>query len=101
KITSLDTLTNGDWQAVSEEINESGIYLSKVDLETDLVEELGASILDALDKKNNQSAIEYLQKKKAIRMRILLKKIKKDLHKLNAGDLVKPLKHLVKIVKGE
>lgn len=52
-------------------------------------------------KKNNQSAIEYLQKKKAIRMRILLKKIKKDLHKLNAGDLVKPLKHLVKIVKGE
>ena len=101
KITSLDTLTNGDWQAVSEEINKSGIYLSKVDLETDLVEELGASILDALDKKNNQSAIEYLQKKKAIRMRTLLKNIKKDLHKLNAGDLVKPLKHLVKIVKGE
>ncbi|HAS1333161.1 TPA: ATP-dependent endonuclease, partial [Enterobacter hormaechei] len=74
---------------------------SKIDLETDLVEELGASILDALDKKNNQSAIEYLQKKKAIRMRILLKKIKNDLDKLSMGDLVKPLHHLVKIVKGE
>lgn len=101
KITSLDTLTNGDWQTVSEEINKSGVYLSKIDLETDLVEELSASILDALDKKDNQSAIEYLQKKKAIRMRMLLKKIKKDLHTLNSGDLAKPLDHLVKIVKGE
>lgn len=77
KITSIDTLTNGDWQAVSEEINKYGIYLSKIDLETDLVEELSASILDALNKKNNQSAIEYLQKKKAIRMRILLKNQKR------------------------
>lgn len=51
--------------------------MSKIDLETDLVEELSAPILDALDKKDNQSAIEYLQKKKAIRMRILLKKSKK------------------------
>ncbi|HDL8233323.1 TPA: ATP-dependent endonuclease, partial [Yersinia enterocolitica] len=64
-------------------------------------EELSASILDALNKKNNQSAIEYLQNKKAIRMRILLKKIKKDLHNLNTGDLVKPLNHLVKTIKGE
>ena len=101
KISSQDTLANGDWQRVSDEVNRSGIYLSKIDLETDLVEELGASILDALDKKNNQSAIEYLQKKKAIRMRILLKKIKNDLDKLSMGDLVKPLHHLVKIVKGE
>ena len=51
KISSQDTLANGDWQKVSDEVNRSGIYLSKIDLETDLVEELGASILDALDKK--------------------------------------------------
>ena len=31
----------------------------------------------------------------------LLKKIKNDLDKLSMGDLVKPLHHLVKIVKGE
>ncbi|MDL4632021.1 hypothetical protein QRZ07_10415 [Enterobacter hormaechei] len=51
KKSSQDTLANGDWQKVSDEVNRSGIYLSKIDLETDLVEELGASILDALDKK--------------------------------------------------
>ncbi|HEI2456476.1 TPA: ATP-dependent endonuclease, partial [Escherichia coli] len=69
--------------------------------ETDLVEELNTPVLNALDKKSNQSAIKYLQKKKALRMRELLKIIRKDLHKLNAGDLVKPLNHLVKLIKGE
>lgn len=101
QIVPIDTLTSGDWQTVSEEINKCGIYLSKNDLETDLVEELNAPILNALGKKNDQSAIEYLQKKKALRMRELLKDIKKDLHKLNAGELVKPLNHLVKIIRGE
>lgn len=101
QIVPIDTLTNGDWKTVSEEINKCGIYLSKIDLETDLVEELSAPILNALGKKNNQSAIEYLQNKKALRMRELLKDIKKDLHKLNAGELVKPLNHLVKIIRGE
>lgn len=101
QIVPIDTLTNGDWKTVSEEINKCGIYLSKIDLETDLVEELSAPILNALGKKNDQSAIEYLQKKKALRMRELLKDIKKDLHKLNAGELVKPLNHLVKIIRGE
>ncbi|QLR71779.1 AAA family ATPase [Citrobacter freundii] len=101
QIVPMDTLTNGDWQAVSEEINKHGIYLSKIDLENDLIEELSAPILNALGNKNNQSAIEYLQKKKALRMRALLKDIKKDLHKLNTGELVKPLNHLVTIIKGE
>lgn len=101
QIVPIDTLTSGDWHTVSEEINKCGIYLSKIDLETDLVEELSAPILNALGKKNDQSAIEYLQKKKALRMRELLKDIKKDLHKLNAGELVKPLNHLVKIIRGE
>jgi len=101
QIVPIDTLSSGDWQTISEEINKCGIYLSKIDLETDLVEELSATILNALGKKNDQSAIEYLQKKKALRMRELLKDIKKDLHKLNAGELVKPLNHLVKIIRGD
>ncbi|ELC3357603.1 ATP-dependent endonuclease, partial [Escherichia coli] len=101
QIVPIDTLTSGDWQTVSEEINKRGVYLSKVDLETDLVGELSAPILNALGKKNDQGAIEYLQKKKALRMRELLKDIKTDLHKLNAGELVKPLNHLVKIIRGE
>ncbi len=101
EIVPMDTVTNGEWLKVSKIINEHGVYLSKIDLETDLVEELNTPVLNALDKKSNQSAIKYLQKKKALRMRELLKIIRKDLHKLNAGDLVKPLNHLVKLIKGE
>ena len=101
EIAPMDTVTNGEWLKVSKIINEHGVYLSKIDLETDLVEELNTPVLNALDKKSNQSAIKYLQKKKALRMRELLKIIRKDLHKLNAGDLVKPLNHLVKLIKGE
>ncbi|WP_050475608.1 ATP-dependent nuclease [Escherichia coli] len=101
EITPMDTVTNGEWLKVSKIINEHGVYLSKIDLETDLVEELNTPVLNALDKKSNQSAIKYLQKKKALRMRELLKIIRKDLHKLNAGNLVKPLNHLVKLIKGE
>ncbi|WP_258128956.1 ATP-dependent nuclease [Escherichia coli] len=101
EIAPIDTVTNGGWLKVSKIINEHGVYLSKIDLETDLVEELNTPVLNALDKKSNQSAIKYLQKKKALRMRELLKIIRKDLHKLNAGDLVKPLNHLVKLIKGE
>ncbi|WP_392565355.1 AAA family ATPase [Utexia brackfieldae] len=102
KIESTDTITNGLWESVSDQINSSGIFLSKIDLETDLLEELSAPILIALDQKDNQSAIDYLQKKKALRMRILLQKITQaDLKKLTSGDLVKPLNHLVKTIKGE
>lgn len=102
KLESTDTITNGLWESVSDQINSSGIFLSKIDLETDLLEELSAPILIALDQKDNQSAIDYLQKKKALRMRILLQKIKPaDLRKLTSGDLVKPLNHLVKTIKGE
>ena len=102
KIESTDIITNGLWESVSDQINSSGIFLSKIDLETDLLEELSAPILIALDQKDNQSAIDYLQKKKALRMRILLQKIKQaDLRKLTSGDLVKPLNHLVETIKGE
>ena len=101
EIAPMDTVTNGEWLKVSKIINEHGVYLSKIDLETDLVEELNTPVLNALDKKSNQSAIKYLQKKKALRMRELLRIIRKDLHKLNAGNLVKPLNHLVKLIKGE
>lgn len=102
KIESTDTITNGIWKSVSDKINSFGIFLSKIDLETDLLEELSAPILIALDQKDNQSAIDYLQKKKAQRMRELLQLIEQaDLKKLISGDLVKPLSHLVKIIKGE
>ncbi|MBZ6385943.1 ATP-dependent nuclease [Pantoea piersonii] len=101
KISPADTLQNGVWQAVSSHTNVKGIYLSRVDLETDLIEELSVPILTALNKTSNTAAISYLQKKKAVRMCSLLKMVKKDLVLLNSGELVKPLYHLINNAKGD
>ncbi|MDG0805673.1 AAA family ATPase [Pectobacterium brasiliense] len=100
EINSKDTITNGSWNDVSSEVNSKGIFLSKVDLETDLIEELSVPILTALSKQSNESAIEYLQKKKAVRMHSLLEQIKPALSTLNSGGLVKPLLKIISIVEG-
>jgi len=92
-----DTVDNGEWQTASDLLNDQGIFLSKVDLETDLVEELSDEIQTAVGKSDDDSAIKYLQGKKALRMRNLLKSISRDLHKLNRGELAKPLHKLVEM----
>lgn len=101
EINSKETIANGSWNDVSLEVNKNGIFLSKVDLETDLIEELSVPILTALSEQSNESAIEYLQKKKAVRMHSLLDKIKPALSTLNSGELVKPLMKIISIVEGE
>jgi len=101
EINSKETIANGSWNDVSLEVNKNGIFLSKVDLETDLIEELSVPILTALSEQSNESAIEYLQKKKAVRMHSLLDKIKPALSTLNSGELVKPLLKIISIVEGE
>ncbi|GGK80490.1 ATP-dependent nuclease [Amphritea balenae] len=98
-ILPQETIDNGDWKTVSDEVNGNGIYLSKIDLESDLVSELSAPILAAFNKQSESSAIDYLQKKKALRMRSLLKIIKPSLSQLNSGELVKPLHKLVEVSK--
>lgn len=99
KVEPQETVNNGEWKAVSDNINDKGIYLSKIDLESDLVSELTAPIFAALRKQSESSAIDYLQKKKALRMRQLLKDIKPSLNQLNAGELAKPLHKLVEVSK--
>lgn len=99
EITPKEVVDSGDWQEVSNLVNDYGIFLSKVDLETDLVNELPSPILTALGKRRQSSAIEYLQGKKALRMRALLKKIKSNLAELADGELAKPLLHLSRISK--
>jgi len=94
-IEPSETIDSGLWQEVSDQVNEKGIFLSKVDLESDLAEELSGPILAALGKPNSSLAIEYLQKKKALRMRSLLRDIRSSLHCLDSGELAKPLKKLV------
>jgi putative ATP-dependent endonuclease of OLD family len=101
EINSKETIANGSWNDVSLEVNKKGIFLSKVDLETDLIEELSVPILTALSEQSNESAIEYLQKKKAVRMHSLLDKIKPALSTLNSGELVKPLLKIISIVEAE
>lgn len=102
EITARNILANGRWLEVSKEINKFGIYLSKIDLENDFLEELSVPILAALEQNDKQKAIDYLQKKKALRMGELLKKLKQeDFKGLISGDLIKPLTHLIKIIEGE
>ncbi|CCW31796.1 SMC domain-containing protein [Xenorhabdus nematophila F1] len=99
KIEPQETVDNGNWEDVSERINSKGIFLSKIDLESDLVSELSAEILTVLNKRSEADAVEYLQKKKALHMRELLKDIKHKLYQLDTGELAKPLHKLVEISK--
>lgn len=101
ELSAQDSVDMGYWQLVSAHTLDHGIFLSKVDLETDLVNELSDEILATLGKTTNSSAIEYLQKKKALHMRNLLKSIKPMLSQLNTSELAKPLHKLVEISKAE
>lgn len=99
EVTATDTLLeNGLWQQVSEYVEKDDIFLARIDLETDLVEELNEKILPVLGKKTNQSAIQYLQERKALHMRELLKNIPKDLKSISMGRLAKPLHALKNLV---
>ncbi|PNO56247.1 ATP-dependent endonuclease [Aeromonas caviae] len=99
ELTSQETLDNGMWEHVSGIINGQGIFLSKIDLETDLVNELTDEINDALGKTDIDSSIKYLQGKKALRMRGLLLSIEDKLYKLHDGELVRPLRKLIELRK--
>ncbi|WP_412502785.1 ATP-dependent nuclease [Shewanella chilikensis] len=100
EFTAQETIDNGQWQAASDLLNHKGVFLSKVDLETDLVNELPEEVKTALGKTDAESAIKYLQEKKALRMRELLRSIKDDLHKFNGGELAKPLHKLLALKRG-
>lgn len=99
ELTSQEILDNGMWEHVSGIINGQGIFLSKIDLETDLVNELPDDINDALGKTDIDSSIKYLQGKKALRMRGLLLSIEDKLYKLHDGELVRPLRKLIELRK--
>lgn len=94
--TTAQLLVDGGvWQRASSDINLHGLYLSKIDLENDIALELGAELIDFSNKKNIESAIEYLQSKKATRMREFLSDKKQVLNGIGNGELAKPLIHMV------
>lgn len=98
EVTAKDTLENGLWKEVADYVEQDDIFLARIDLETDLVEELGKKVLTALGKKTEESAIKHLQDKKALHMRELLKDISGDLKSISGGQLAKPLHSLVELV---
>ncbi|WP_338455043.1 ATP-dependent nuclease [Aeromonas veronii] len=97
ELTSQKIVDDGTWKIASNSINDQGIFLSKIDLETDLVNELPDEINTALEKADIDSSIKYLQGKKALRMRDLLLSINDELYKLHDGELAKPLRKLIEL----
>ncbi len=81
-------------------LNPKGIYVAKVDLETDLVEALKDTFLKFTGAENPEDAIKYLQHRKAIRMGKFLASHSNSLSTLADDDLAKPLKYLTKLSAG-
>jgi putative ATP-dependent endonuclease of OLD family len=101
EVTTVNSLVqNGVWADVSERINPIGIYLSKVDLESDLALEMPDELKTYSGKDTIDKAVEYIQAKKAIRMREFLLQNRDELKNLETGELVKPLNHAKKVVEG-
>uniref|UniRef100_UPI003896CA5D ATP-dependent nuclease n=1 Tax=Pseudomonas aeruginosa TaxID=287 RepID=UPI003896CA5D len=83
-------LADGNWQAVSVAVAPLGIYLSKVDLENDIANELPA-LLAGFKGYTLPQAIAYLQGKKAIRMQEFVMHCGGQLIAPLQGELLKPL----------
>lgn len=98
--TAKALVENGIWEEVSLKINVHGIYLSKIDLESDLALEMPDELKAYSGKDNVDDAVKYIQTKKAIRMREFLLQNKAKLKDIETGELIKPLNHAKKIVEG-
>ncbi|MDD0995867.1 AAA family ATPase [Pseudomonas sp. TNT2022 ID1044] len=90
---------SGLWDAVSKVVNEYGVYLAKVDLETDIADEFSSQLLAYTSEETLEAAIDFLQKKKAIRMREFLAHDPTLFTTVKPGLLAQPLFHCVKMVK--
>jgi putative ATP-dependent endonuclease of the OLD family len=101
EVTTADSLVqNGVWTDASQKINPIGIYLSKVDLESDLALEMPDELKTYSGKNTIDKAVKYIQTKKAIRMREFLLQNRGELKSLETGELAKPLNHAKMVVEG-
>ncbi|EKO3815631.1 MULTISPECIES: ATP-dependent nuclease [Vibrio] len=98
KLTPCD-MPEPDWQVVSEQLETYDVFLSRVDLETDLVSEFSQPTLKALNKTSAAAAINYLQDKKAVRMRELVIALRGNMSDLANSNIAKPLLALIKTVQ--
>ena len=98
--TAISLVQDGFWKTVSDEINPLNTFLSKVDLESDLADEMPAQLLAYTGKGTTDEAITYMAGKKAIRMREFLRSHRGDLNTLADGELFEPLRRSVEIARG-
>jgi putative ATP-dependent endonuclease of OLD family len=98
--TAQSLVQAGIWQNVSNQINPQNTFISKVDLENDLADEMSVQLLAYTGKNNVDDAIKYMAGKKAIRMREFLNTYKGQLNTLRNGELAKPLLRSLEIVQG-
>ena len=99
--TQESVLKDGIWDEVCAKVNPHGIFLSKIDLETDLCEEFPTQLKQYCKTTDLAAAIAFLQGKKAIRMREFLSQHASSLASATSGLLAKPLHHCVANVRGE
>ena len=91
-LTPQILLNRGGWAEISRAVNPRGVFLAKHDLENDLALELPAQICEFANKPDDVgAAVEYLQGKKAVRMRKFLAEHSEALGGIEAGELAKPL----------
>lgn len=97
--THADLMKNGHWSGCSRKVNKKGIFLSKIDLEHDLSEEMPDELLNYSALPNLPLAIAYLQDKKAIRMREFLSKYSERLVNIGHGEIARALLHCLEQAK--
>ncbi|WKY60672.1 AAA family ATPase [Vibrio sp. SNU_ST1] len=97
--TPESIVETGIWSNYSSKYNPLGLYLAKVDLETDLYDELPTQMKEFSDKQDKNEVIEYLKSKKAINMRKFIKSYQSDFAGLSSGLLAQPLLQAIQFAK--
>ena len=90
---------SAEWANEAKVLKPKGIYVSQKDLENDLGEALSEQIKEFSGSSTVEKAVEFLQDKKAIRMRKFLAQAAGSLRGLGSHGLAKPLHHAVKHVR--
>ena len=84
-----------EWSETSDEVNDHGVFVSKGDLETDLVTALEAPCLEFTAAENAQDAIKFFQKRKAVLMGEFVATHGEQLRTLGDDELARPLMYCV------
>lgn len=94
-----ECLSDGTRDSVVKSIEPFSIFVSRIDLETDMGEELQSEFVKF--KGSVTSAVAYLGGSKAIRMREFLTQQKAGLKNIKDGELAKPLLRSIELAKAE